>query len=72
MGGNGALVIGLNHPDKFKSISVFAPLCNPTESSLAHPLLEMYLGKDRVNWSKYYFINNVRCKCFSHYKFTQI
>merc|ERR1712196_248717 len=30
MGGHGAITIGLKNPDKFKSVSAFAPICNPT------------------------------------------
>lgn len=29
MGGHGAMVIGLRNPEKFLSISGFAPICNP-------------------------------------------
>jgi len=29
MGGSGALCIGLRNPDRFQSISLFAPNCNP-------------------------------------------
>lgn len=29
MGGSGAAVIGLRNPDRFLSISLFAPNCNP-------------------------------------------
>ncbi|VDK57001.1 unnamed protein product [Gongylonema pulchrum] len=29
MGGHGAIVIGLRNPEKFRSISAFAPICNP-------------------------------------------
>ncbi|MFH4975834.1 hypothetical protein AB6A40_002543 [Gnathostoma spinigerum] len=29
MGGHGAMMIGLRNPEKFKSISAFAPICNP-------------------------------------------
>jgi S-formylglutathione hydrolase len=29
MGGHGALVLGLRNPGRFRSISAFAPICNP-------------------------------------------
>lgn len=29
MGGHGALVLGLRHPELYRSISAFAPICNP-------------------------------------------
>lgn len=31
MGGHGALTIGLKNPTLYKSISAFAPICNPTK-----------------------------------------
>ena len=33
MGGHGALTIALKNPAAFKSVSVFAPICNPTQVS---------------------------------------
>lgn len=30
MGGHGALVVGLRNNSSYKSISAFAPICNPT------------------------------------------
>lgn len=30
MGGHGAIQIALNNPGKYKSVSAFAPICNPT------------------------------------------
>src|SRR5690606_20089420 len=31
MGGHGALVLGLRNPDKFKSVSAFAPIAAPSQ-----------------------------------------
>lgn len=31
MGGHGALVLGLRHPELYRSISAFAPICNPMD-----------------------------------------
>lgn len=39
MGGHGAIVIGLRNPDIFKSISAFAPICNPTKSQWGQKVL---------------------------------
>ena len=33
MGGNGAIVIGARNPNLYKSISAFAPVCNPSSSN---------------------------------------
>jgi S-formylglutathione hydrolase len=31
MGGHGALTLAFKYPEKFKSVSAFAPICAPTE-----------------------------------------
>ncbi|KAF7275349.1 hypothetical protein GWI33_011840 [Rhynchophorus ferrugineus] len=31
MGGHGALTLALKYPEKFKSVSAFAPICAPTQ-----------------------------------------
>lgn len=33
MGGNGSIVIAARNPDKYKSFSAFAPICNPTSKN---------------------------------------
>ena len=53
MGGHGALVIGLNYPDKFKAISAFAPITNPINTNLGKKCFTGYLGKDIESWKKY-------------------
>jgi S-formylglutathione hydrolase len=53
MGGHGAIVIGLSEKEKFKSISAFAPILNPTRSSWGEKAFTGYLGDDRKNWGKY-------------------
>lgn len=44
MGGHGALVAFLRNPGKYKSVSAFAPICNPTESNWGKKAFEGYLG----------------------------
>lgn len=53
MGGHGALVIGLKAPEKFQSISAFAPITNPTQSAWGQKALAGYLGSDKSEWLKY-------------------
>ncbi len=48
MGGHGALTIGLKHPDKFKSVSAFAPICAPSKVPWGQKAFENYL----VNFSE--------------------
>lgn len=53
MGGHGALTIGLRNPDRFKSISAFAPICHPMECPWGEKALGGYLGQDRGAWRDY-------------------
>lgn len=50
MGGHGALTIGLTFPDKFKSLSAFAPIVAPGQVPWGHKALGGYLGPDRAAW----------------------
>ncbi|UWQ95706.1 S-formylglutathione hydrolase [Rhodobacteraceae bacterium M385] len=51
MGGHGALTIAMRHPDRFASVSAFAPICNPTESEWGRKQLTAYLGDDQEIWA---------------------
>uniref|UniRef100_A0A0N5ASY4 S-formylglutathione hydrolase n=1 Tax=Syphacia muris TaxID=451379 RepID=A0A0N5ASY4_9BILA len=53
MGGLGAIVIGLRNPQIFKSISAFAPLCNPMKSPWGQKAFSIYLGSDENEWKSY-------------------
>lgn len=54
MGGHGALILGLTYPEKFASVSAFAPLVNPTESPWGQKALAGYLGEeDTATWKAY-------------------
>ena len=53
MGGHGALVIGLRNPDRYASISAFAPIVSPTRCPWGHKALGNYLGDDRATWEAY-------------------
>ncbi len=53
MGGHGALVIGLRHPDRYASISAFAPICSPTRCPWGEKAFSGYLGADRSSWAEY-------------------
>ncbi|MFC3167416.1 S-formylglutathione hydrolase [Paracoccus fontiphilus] len=50
MGGHGALTIAMTHPDRYRSVSAFAPIANPTESDWGQKQLGAYLGDDRSTW----------------------
>ncbi len=53
MGGHGALIVGLKAPEKFQSISAFAPIANPIQSAWGKKALAGYLGTDESEWLKY-------------------
>ena len=53
MGGHGALVIGLRNPDRYASISAFAPIVSPTRCPWGERAFLGYLGSDRDTWLSY-------------------
>ncbi|OLP60533.1 S-formylglutathione hydrolase [Xaviernesmea oryzae] len=53
MGGHGALTIALKNPDRFKSLSAFAPIVSPSTSDWSVPALTKYLGADQTAWRAY-------------------
>lgn len=50
MGGHGALTIGLRNPDRFRSVSAFAPIVAPGRVPWGEKALGGYLGQDRAAW----------------------
>ena len=53
MGGHGALILGLHHPERFSSISAFSPICHPTRCPWGEKAFTAYLGPDRDQWRQY-------------------
>lgn len=53
MGGHGALTIALKNPDKFHSVSAFAPICAPLQCPWGQKALRGYLGEDQSTWAQY-------------------
>ena len=53
MGGHGALTIALRNPDRFRSISAFAPIVSPLHCPWGEKALGGYLGPDRAAWRAY-------------------
>lgn len=51
MGGHGALTLGLKHPDVFRSVSAFAPICAPSLVPWGEKAFSRYLGEDRQQWA---------------------
>jgi S-formylglutathione hydrolase len=53
MGGHGALTVALSFPDRFRSISAFAPIVAATQVPWGQKALGGYLGEDRAAWRRH-------------------
>ncbi|MFD3190748.1 S-formylglutathione hydrolase [Sedimentitalea sp. HM32M-2] len=53
MGGHGALTLAMNLPGRFRSVSAFSPICNPTASDWGRKQLTAYLGPDEAAWQRH-------------------
>lgn len=52
MGGHGAITTALKNPDRYKSVSAFAPICAPSGTEWGRNAFSKYLG-DEQNWRAY-------------------
>ncbi|SFJ33106.1 S-formylglutathione hydrolase [Sphingomonas sp. NFR04] len=50
MGGHGALTIGLRNPERFRSVSAFAPIVAPSQVAWGQKALGGYLGDNPAAW----------------------
>ncbi len=53
MGGHGALTLAMNLPGRYRSVSAFAPISNPTGADWGRKQLSAYLGDDKAVWAKH-------------------
>ncbi|HET8881338.1 MAG TPA: S-formylglutathione hydrolase [Solimonas sp.] len=53
MGGHGALVTALRDPDRWHSVSAFAPVSNPCRAPWGEKAFTNYLGSDRSTWAQW-------------------
>ena len=53
MGGHGALICALKNPGKYKTVSAFAPICNPINCPWGQKAFGGYLGDDKECWKQY-------------------
>ena len=53
MGGHGALTLALRHPDRYRSVSAFAPIVAPSQCPWGEKALGAYLGSDRGLWREH-------------------
>lgn len=53
MGGHGALTLFLKNPGKYKSVSAWAPISNPSQCPWGEKAFLGYLGDDKDEWKKH-------------------
>ena len=53
MGGHGALTLAMSLPGRFRSVSAFAPISNPTGADWGRKQLSAYLGDDQSVWENH-------------------
>lgn len=53
MGGHGALTIALKNPQRYRSVSAFAPIAAPTRCPWGEKAFTGYLGTQRTAWRDY-------------------
>lgn len=53
MGGHGALTVALNHPDRYRAASAFAPIVAPSQVPWGIKALGGYLGDNKAAWRKH-------------------
>lgn len=53
MGGHGALMLALRHPDLYCSASAFAPIVNPSQVPWGQKAFSHYLGNNQKTWQTY-------------------
>ncbi|GHF51429.1 S-formylglutathione hydrolase [Seohaeicola zhoushanensis] len=53
MGGHGALTLAMGLPGRFRSVSAFAPICNPSGADWGRKQLTAYLGADETAWARH-------------------
>ena len=51
MGGHGALVVALRRPERYRSVSAFAPVVAPGQVPWGQKAFARYLGEDRAAWA---------------------
>lgn len=53
MGGHGALTLALRSPERYRSVSAFAPICSPMHCPWGEKAFGGYLGADPARWRAY-------------------
>jgi S-formylglutathione hydrolase len=66
MGGHGALLIGVGNPERYRSVSAFAPIASTSLSAWGQHALTTYLGAERQQWLAYDAAAVIRAKPSHH------
>jgi S-formylglutathione hydrolase len=53
MGGHGALTLALRHPQRYRSVSAFAPIAAPTQVPWGIKAFTAYLGEESPSWRRH-------------------
>lgn len=53
MGGHGALMIALRNPERYRAVSAFSPIVNPSQVPWGQKAFSAYLGDDKTAWQQY-------------------
>jgi S-formylglutathione hydrolase len=53
MGGHGALVTALRNPERFRSVSAFAPIAAPSNCPWGQKAFTNYLGPEKTKWAEW-------------------
>ena len=62
MGGHGALTLAYKYPEKFKSVSAFAPICAPSQCPWGEKAFGHYLGPNKADWLAHDAVELVKSK----------
>lgn len=65
MGGHGALTIALRYPERYRSVSAFAPIVAPSQVPWGQKALPRYLGDNPAAWADYDACELVRRQTFA-------
>lgn len=66
MGGHGALILALNNPEQYQSVSTFSPICAPMQCTWGQNAFRGYLGDDKQDWQLYDACEIIKQKGWSH------
>ena len=66
MGGHGALICALHNPERYQSVSAFAPICHPVNCPWGEKAFGGYLGDDRDAWKAWDACELIRAQGAPH------